>query len=85
MERPSGESIGSVLAGLILIALVGLIYYYLPSGTFAFALGLVAAVDSGFLVSLVIFALQTPTLKVRVARDEWDKNSPFYFMHVHPA
>lgn len=82
MSNLFGEKAGSVVTALVLLTLVGLIYLYLPAGTFAFALGLVAAVDSGFLVTLLIFVIQTPSFEVRVAKDEWDKQSPFYFLHV---
>jgi len=82
MKKPVVELLASIPCAAILVALIVGIYYYLPSNTFAFALGIVAAIDSGFLLSLVIFALQSPDLQVTVANDEWNPNSPFFFLHV---
>lgn len=82
MQRPGGEAIGTWISLGILAVLMGLYYVYLTTGTLGFALGLVAAVDTGFLVSLMTFVLQSPNFRVRLAKDEWDGKSPFFFVHV---
>ncbi len=74
--------VGALATGALLAGLLVTFYLIEPVGTLAFGLGLVAAVDTGILGSIIIFLLQTPTFAVWSAEDKWDGKSKWKFIHV---
>lgn len=81
-HRVSAELVAAILATLLLVFLLAAFYYLNPSPALAFGLGLVAALATGLLVPLIVFALQAPRFVVWPAGDSWDGKSPYKFIHV---
>ncbi len=82
MRCVSAEAAGGLITGAVLLILLVIFYFFEPAGTLAFGLGLVAAVDTGVLGSIIIFLLQVPTFRVWTAGDKWDGKSDYKFIHV---
>lgn len=81
-SRISYEMVGALATGAILVGLLVVFYVIQPVGTLAFGLGLIAAVDTGILGSIIVFLLQLPKFTVWSAEDEWDKKAKWKFIHV---
>lgn len=82
MRTPTVETVAMILAILLLGGLLFVFYHTSPNPTFAFGLGLIAALATGILVPLVVFWIQTPSFIVWPSGDQWDGVSIWKFIHV---
>ena len=75
-------ALGTVIISLVVILALAIPYLVFGGPAGPYTLGAVAGIPSGFLLSLAVYWVTGPTLRVSVAKSEYDGKSDGYWIHL---